>query len=328
MATKLTEFWETYDRDHDSFMKEGMTLDDLNLRGKFNFTAFDRKWTAKTKSRFNFGAKGPQAAHEASVKGSFGKSNVEIKDKHHGESSVEANLDFGEKDNFTLGTYAYLNVNQNENQRVVDAKLHLRTHYRDKCLLSFGVEGWDPLRGVPSLLSLGTSYGHLTPEVHAIFNTYFIFNVQTKFLTNAKFFLQGRRENFLGRVEASLNRSLPESTTDGSPAVNQDVDVTVSFSNQYDSNTKYGGDLSYNTGKKEVNGNLAFSKKLDRVRVNGKVSSDRSMTMGLTSVYDDLTISFAGKYTLNRGTEQVEDKEVNKYWVGYKFGASLEFSRI
>jgi hypothetical protein len=331
--SKLTENWESYSRPHDDFMREGLDLEDFLLKSKLNF--HNGNLTFKSKSKFNFTQKGAQAAHELSVKGKVGNnSTVEVVNKNSGETNVEANLDFGERDNFTLGAFGNFKLNQNDSQKQADTKFHLRAHYKDTGLLSFGLENWDPINGQPNLLSAGTSYGHLTPEFNAVLNTYFVFNIQSRMLSSVRLFLAGKKDKFNGRLEARVTRTLPEVTNTTTTnvtepiKVNQDVDVKLSFSNDYDSKTRYGGDISYTLLDKITKANIAVRHKMDRVRLNGKLSSDKTLTCGISSVHDDLTISFAARSTLNNVVEKVLDKEVSRYWVGYKFGLALECNRI
>lgn len=330
--SRLTEYWETYDQDYDGFVKEGLSLDDFLLKSKWNF--HNGNVTFKSKSAYNFTQKGATAAHDLSVKAKVGNnSTVEVKQKAS-EQTVETNLDFGQRDDLNLGAYGNFVLNQNESQRVARAKFHLRGHYRDNVLLSLGVEDWNPLVGAPNLLSAGTSYGHLTPEVHATINTYWIFNLESRILSQFRFFLAGKRNKFNGRLEATVNRSLQERQTnvpdnkENPLAVNQEVDVRLSFTHECNKNTKYGGDLSYSLQNQNLQANVVVRQNLDRVRLNGKLSTDRSLTVGVTSVYDDLTLTFAARGNLNSVEEKVGDKSQHRYWVGYRFGLSLECNRL
>lgn len=325
--SRLTEYWETYNLNHDDFLKEGMNLDDLLLKTKFNF--HQGNLTFKSKSKYNFDSKGARAAHDLSLKYKCSKgSTIELKEKDNGENTLEAVLDLGNKDDFSFTGFANVRFLRNANVRDVESKIHLRTHYKNQGLLSLGVEGWDPLSGAPRLVSAGTSYGHKTDDVHSVFNTYFVFNTQERFLSLAKFFVQASRQNFQGRLVTNVNRSLSSTEGNDSKSVSQNVDVNLSFSHQYDSKTRVGGELNYDYTNKSAGANLAISHQFDRLRFNGKISTDRSLTCGLTSVHDDFTFTVSGRGTLNSSSSQVEDKEVRNYWVAYKFGISLECNRL
>lgn len=325
--SRLTEYWETYNLNHDDFLKEGMNLDDLLLKTKFNF--HQGNLTFKSKSKFNFDSRGARAGHDIALKYKLCKnSTIELKEKDNGENTLEAIIDLGNKDDFSFSGFANLKFLRNANVRDVDSKIHLRTHYKNQGLLSLGVEGWDPLSGAPRLLSAGTSFGLKNDDVHSVFNTYFVFNTQERFLSLARFFIQAKKQNFQGRLVANVNRALSSDQGNENKSVSQNVDVNVSFNHQYDSRTRVGGELNYDYSDKSSNANLAVSHQLDKVRLNGKISTDKSITCGVTSVYDDLTFTISGKGTLNSTTSQVEDKDVKNYWVAYKFGVSLECNRL
>lgn len=92
--------------------------------------------------------------------------------------------------------------------------------------------------------------------------------------------------------------------------------------------TRLGGSLIHNVSSKETNATFAGSLALDKVRVNAKVSTDRSFTAGLTSVQDDITLNFVANSTLGSATEKVWETEVPRYWLNYRFGLSAEFNRL
>ena len=325
---KFTQYWESYSRTHEDFMKEGQNFDDLLFKSKFNF--HDNKLTFSSKSKFNLGSK-ISAAHEYGIKGKCCKdSTVEFKHKDAGETTLEGNVHLAKKDDFNFDAFVNLKNVEKSSGRDVSVDANLRTHYKEKCLFTLGTEKWNPLGGAPTSVALGTSYAHVAPEATLVLNTHFTFNVAQKFLSKVKLFLNGTKDKTTGRLDVTVDRTLTETTKDNVKefTTGQNVNVVLSANHQYCPKLRIGGDLSYDVNTKATNFNIAKSYQFDRVRVNAKMGSDRSLNMGLTSKQDDMTLVFSARTQLNTETEKVGDKDVSRNWFSYNFGASAEFNRL
>ena len=170
--SKLTTYWEDYNRFYDDFQKEGLNIDDLLLKTKLNFN--DRKLTFSSKSKFNFGAVA-SAAHEITLKQKNKNGSIELKEKL-GEVSIEAEHNLLSKDNLSVGSYVKTVVSQSEKSCCSDSKVQLRFHHKDNVLLTIGAEKWNLCQGAPKVFSVGGSYGNISEGVNYSLNALLNFN--------------------------------------------------------------------------------------------------------------------------------------------------------
>lgn len=315
--SKITEYWESYDRFYSDFEKEGMNLEDLLLKSKFGFNA--GKLTFSSKSKFNLGK---NASHEISLKHKCSKLTAELKTKTGGENTLEVEADLYKKDDIKVGLFANSTYKLSECSCDCNTKAHFRVHHKDNALVTLGLENWDCCKGIPKDLVVGTSFGKVNDGHKFTVNTKFNFNIDSKFLQLAQFFVKGTKGDFTGLFNANLNRQAAEG------GATQDMDFSFRFTKQLDDKVKVGGSLTHEVNSKKTNFAVVGSKQFDRVRVNGKVSSDRDLTVGITSVQDDITFSFAAKSTLACKTQKEGDAEKVRHFVNYGFGATVEFTRI
>lgn len=322
-----TLYWETFDRPYDSFEKEGLNLDDLQVKSKLNFNS--KKNTFSSKSRFNFGEK-TSAAHEYGLTHKCECGVYDFKHKAQGETSLEVDAKALTKDKVTLKAYSKLVLDQGVNKKNFTADVLLRVHHQNNALLAFGVEKWNALNGAPEAVSAYTSYGHKNNDSQVIFNTYFNYNIKSKFVPQAKFLLSGSQGDLAGYVQANVNRTqVTQDNDETKPKISQNsFDVIAKFIKVHDLKTKFGSAIKYNVDSKKTDAAVFASHSLDRVKVNARASTDNSLTVGITSVFDDLTLSFAAKSTLKNVEDVVGETKTKRNYADFKFGLSAEFNRV
>ncbi len=326
--SKLTTYWESYDRFYDDFQKEGLNLDDLLLKSKFNF--YDGKLTFSSKSKFNFGAVA-SAAHEVTLKHKCKKGTVELKEKV-GEVSFESEYNHWSKDNLSVGSFVKAVVSQSEKSCSSDSKVQLRVHHNDNLLLTLGAEEWNVCKGSPQVFAIGGSYGKVTEggdkgteRTKLSFNGLLNFNVETKYLQLVRLFAKAQKGDLTGLFLANVRRT---QSSDEKKETTHSVSLESRFTKEVNSTTKVGGFIAHDIDSKKTNAEVVVSKNFDRVRVNAKVNSKREAIVGITSVHDDITFNVAAKSTLQGKTEKEGDSENHRNWVDFKFGASVEFNRL
>jgi hypothetical protein len=319
--SRLTSYWENYDRFYDDFQKEGLNLDDLLFKTKLNF--YDGKLSFSSKTKFNFNSVAT-AAHEITLKHKNSKGTVELKEKV-GEITLEAEHNHWSKDNLSVGSFVKAVVNQSKSGCKSDAKVQLRVHHKDNILVTLGAENWNACKGLPKDFVIGTSFGQTTEGSKLAFNTLFNFNVETSYLQLVKFFAKAQKGDVTGVFLANLRRS--QSDDDKKDSTNS-IDISALFTKELDSTTKLGGFIGHDIDSKKTDAEVVLSKKFDKLRLNAKVTSKRSAIIGVTSVHDDITFNVAAKSTLQCKSEKDRDVESQRHWIDFKFGASVEFNRL
>lgn len=323
----LTNYWENFDRTYDDFEKEGLNFEnDLLAKTKFGFLG--GKFTFSSKSKFDWGSKS-KASHEYGLKHKCDKVNAEFKHKDKGETSIEVDAKALKKDDLSVNVFSKISLDQGADRCNTDATVLLRVHHRDNSLISFGFENWQTSSGSPNEATLSTSYGLLKDGANVGFNTYFRFNIKEKFLPLARVLFTAKRGDVQGYLQANINRTQVETDDKINPKVtNQTVDLLGKVIKQVDSKTKVAGAFAYNVDSKLVDASVFGSHVVDRVRFNGRLASDRTLTLGVTSAHDDVTLGFAAKTNLNSVTEKVGDTDHTRHYLTYKFGLSAEFNRV
>ena len=319
---RLTEYWENFDRFYDDFEKEGLNLDDLQLKSKLNFNLGRLQFSSK--SRFNFGS-ALKAGHEFGLKHKSHNSTFDFKTKS-GENSLEAEVSLYKKGDIEVGTHALATIAQSPEQNSTNGKVDFRVHHKDNVLVTFGLRDWDFLNTAPKSLALGASFGYFDRGLKLTFNPFFNFNLENKHLNNVKFLVKGSQSSFTGLFLANVNRSV--TVVDDKPENLHAVDLTFKFTDALNLYSKVGASISHDINTKTTNAAIVGSHIVDRVRLNGKVSTHRDVTLGLTSVHDDVTFSFAVKSTLATAVDKSGEVEVKRHWLNYKFGASVELNRL
>lgn len=328
MSKQLTQYWETVDLPFDEFEKQGLNLDDLLVKTKFNFKG--SKFTFSSKSKFNWGASG-SASHEYGLKHKCQGATFDFKHKAGGETSLETDAKCLQKDDVQVFSYSKLVLDQGEDRNNFKATVMWRLHHKNNALVSFGVEDWNPSSGSPSTVSAYGSYGHVHDGANLSFNSYFNFDVKKKFLPLAKVLISAQKDKTTGYFQTNVVRTEVETDDKENPKVtSQAIDFVAKVIHEVDSDHKVGGVVNYNLESKKSDFSLLGMHKTDRVRFNGKLSSDRTLSLGITSQHDDVTINFAAKSALKSATEKVEKDGADntRYWVTYKFGMSAEFNRL
>lgn len=321
----LTQYWESYDRQYDDFEKEGMNLDDLLAKTKFSFGGL---YTFSSKSKFNWGAKAG-ASHEYGLKRKCNKAQIDFKHKDKGETSVEVDAKAFAKDDVKVNLYSKLVLDQGADRCNSDVTAMLRVHHRDNALVSLGVENWKPCEGSPNNLTAYGSYGLVRDGAKFSINSYLNFDVKSKFLPVAKVVTSYQKGNVRGYLQGNLNRKQVDTDDKENPKVtSQTFDFTAKAIQDVCPKTKAGFSANYNLESKAFNVAFIGSKVIDRVRLNGRVGTDRSLTLGITSAYDDVTIGFAAKANLQSVSHKEGEVETFKHHATYKFGLSAEFNRV
>jgi len=321
----LTNYWETYDRSYDEFEKEGFNLDDVLAKTKF---AFGGKYTFSSKSKFNFGAK-TSASHEYGLKRKCEHAQIDFKHKDKGETSIEADVKAFKKDDVKVNVYSKVVVDQGADRCNSNVTAMLRVHHKDNALVSFGVENWKACQGSPSTLTAYGSFGKVKDGAKLSANGYVNLDLKTKFVPLVRFLATAQKGDVRGYFQANLNRAQVETDdSEKKTVVNQTVDVVAKVIKDVDAKTKVGGVFDYNLENKQMNAAIVGSKVIDKVRLNARLSTDRSLSAGITSAYDDITLGFAAKANLNSVTEKVGEADHTRHYATYKFGLSAEFNRV
>lgn len=206
----------------------------------------------------------------------------------------------------------------------------LRIHHKNNALFSFGVEKWNMCAGAPTQCTAYGSYGHNVDGNKVTANFYVNYDIKNKFLPLAKFFIKGQKDNLHGYIQANVNstQSPDEDSEKSKTVTNHQYDVIARVMNQVSDTCKAGVTLKYNVEKKQADVVLSGGHVADRVKFNGKLASDNSLTLGVTSVFDDVTINFAARSELKSTSQTVEEKEVKRHHVNFNFGLSAEFNRV
>jgi hypothetical protein len=321
-----TLYFEDFDRSYDDLEKEGLNLDDLLVKSKFAF--LNGKYTFSSKSKFAFGTKN-SASHEYSLKQKLQNATINLKHKASGETTIDADAKCYTKDNLTLRTFSKFVLNQNEKSKNLDATVMLRFHHKENNLLSVGFENWSALNGSPENITAYTSYGHNKNDAKLVFNTYLNYNFVQKFLPKASFLLRAEQGDVHGYLQANVNRNRVETNETENPVhINQAIDLLAKVVKVVDSKQKVGATIGYNLESKKSDVAVYWSKVLDRVRLNARVTTDRALTVGVTSAFDDVTVNFAAGSVLNTKTETVGEVETKNHWADFNFGLTVEFNRV
>lgn len=325
--SRLTHYWETLDKPYDVAEKEGTQKEDFLLKTTLGF--HNGRCNFGSKSKFNWGAK-QSASHEYSLKHKCPRANIEFKHKDNGELSLESDCRVFSKDDFLVTAYSKLNLNHQESEPCnSSADVLARLHYRNNALVSLGVHNWALCSGAPKLLALQTSYGLERDGVRGALNTQVNFDVHDRFLPNANVALVGQRGDLNAYLRANVTRNQVDSENKADEKVTTtNVDLVAKFTQNLSNATRLGGAFTYNVENKASNVALFARHNLDRVRLNGRLGTDRVLNLGVSSTLDDLTLSFYSASTLNSKTDKVGENDVTRHWVSFRFGCSGEFNRV
>lgn len=229
-------------------------------------------------------------------------------------------------------------MNQDKDKCESNLQVHVRVHHRNNALFSLGVENWSPCQllswcsgsALPSVASAFASYGKELEGVNVSFNAFAHYNLANSFLPYWTFFLKAVKGNFTWLFQANLNREVVENkeNNESTQTVNNSVDLVFRFIKTLNNNTSFWWNLNYDMTSKKTDATFVASHQLDKVKLNAKLQTDNSLTVGLTSTNNDVTLNFVAKSTLQWALEKVGEKETLKKWVGYKFWLSAEFNRL
>eukprot|EP00340_Litonotus_pictus_P007684 CAMPEP_0170520676 /NCGR_PEP_ID=MMETSP0209-20121228/6007_1 /TAXON_ID=665100 ORGANISM="Litonotus pictus, Strain P1" /NCGR_SAMPLE_ID=MMETSP0209 /ASSEMBLY_ACC=CAM_ASM_000301 /LENGTH=259 /DNA_ID=CAMNT_0010807143 /DNA_START=249 /DNA_END=1028 /DNA_ORIENTATION=- len=259
---------------------------------------------------------------------------------------MEHQSKFYRKKDIEVGAYIKMALDQGEYRRNFSSTTQLRLHFKEHLLVSLGLEDWDMFQDSPQTLSSYFSYGKKLEKGRVSFNAYLSYNRQIKFLNGVKLYIVRETDDFNGVVEiknknsfdpitAEANSSLNSEAKDGKGdkteslnPVSHEVSFNIYFNKKMDEDTVVGGSFNYDVNSKSSDAELMCAKRIDRVKLIGKVATDRSLTFGIESNFDDISLIFATKSTLGCKTDKIGEHEVTKHWVDYKFGVALGFNRI
>lgn len=333
----LTDYHEDWPDRFDQYENENFSLltDDLNLKtnllfgnGKFNF---------KSHSSFDFLPK--QTANHRYKLEHDGKVATVFEHNSYGETSIETQSKLYSKDNFSFGSYSKMVLDQGEHRRNFSLLAQIRIHFKDFFLCSVGVEEWDFFKGGPEIFSAYASFGKkLKNDSRVSLNGYLRYDKSQSLVDTTKFYVLGESESFNGVFEIVNNNSIAEGEvkpstdtvkeTQETTTKSHNVNINAKFYKELDENTMVGGIYAYDVNTKNSDVDFLFSKKVDRVKILGKLSTDRSFTSALESNFDGVKVALACKSTLGCKTDKIGDNEITKHWVDYKFGFSMELNRI
>lgn len=325
--SRLTEYTENLERSFDDFEKEGMSLDAFLAKTKVVFHGW--KLTFSSKSKFALGEKS-SVAHEYTLKHKCSRGTSEFKHVATGLTSLELDWSVHRQGDVEVAALGKFELTQGQDKRTSNGNVSVRVHHRNNALLSVGVEKWNFLGcPCPQLWSAYGSYGHVVDGTRLTFNGLVNWSCETKFAPLVRLLVKGTRGDFTGLLVTNVNRTLNENTEDSTKTVvDNKVDVAFRFNNVIDSKTKVGGTISHDVASKTTNATFAAVHVMDKVKVNAKIWTDRQLTVGLTSSFDDVTLNFAANTTLNTVTETEGEKSSTRNWLSYKFGLSAEFNRV
>ena len=110
--------------------------------------------------------------------------------------------------------------------------------------------------------------------------------------------------------------------------INQAIDLLAKVVKVIDPKKRFGATIAYNLESKKSDVAVYWSQVLDRVRLNARVTTDRALTVGITSAFDDVTVNFAAGSVLNTKVETVGEVETRNHWANFNFGLTVEFNRV
>lgn len=334
MSKPLVEHWEVFDKPYKIFEDDGLSTDDLSVKSRFSFVG--GKYTFTGKHKFNFGEKN-KAAHDYTLRHKCPRAQIDFKHKGAGETVLEGHAHCLKKDDITFDTWFKFLLDQGENRVKQNVDVMFRFLHKNNNLLSVGIEDWNPSSGSPEAFSVYSSHGHIHDGAHLTFNTFFNFNFKNKFLPHARFMFKAKKGDVDGYIRANVNRTqvdtkgTTEETKEADAAkttVNQAVDLVAKFNKSFEGGKKLGGIFNYDLDSKKADVSIIGSHDRGNVKLKGKLGSDRTLTVGIQSIHDDITIGCVAKSTLNSKTEKVGEADVTKHWCTYKLGAHVEFQRV
>lgn len=310
---KLTEFWEDYDKFFREFENEGgIGLDDLAIKSRIETNG---NFLIKTFSKFNQGLRPMPMTHNLYFSLNKHDSNVEVsidEDKVEITSSINRLMK-----PYQLGIYLKSTLNAQGNLTGLNSNFELRMNFKHFAFLGLGVNGISKVGGMPKSLSLSTSYGKFLRGHRLTINTLFDYNLKSKNLSNFKFLLKMKKSEFTGFVCAESSKNEKAMTQN---------DVSLKCIYQLNDQVKLGLSASKDLTKQTSVTSFLYSRFFDRVRVNARLDSTNSFSLGITSIYKGITISAAIKTDL---VKKASDWNKNVNWgINHKFGFSAEISNL
>lgn len=332
----LFEKLSTVEKPFTDLEKENMSTDDLTLKTKFGFNA--GKHTFSSKSVFGMAGAKAAASHEYTLKHQCSKVTAEFKHNNAGTTSAEIEGNLHTQDKLSVSAYVKSTLEESQASRKMVNTAKLRVSHSDNVSVFLGLEDHNCCSKEAPVYSIEGSYGHVIEGIKLAITGYTSYNSETKYLQRSRFFIKGVKGDFSGFFHLNILKGLfpvPVKAEDKNkvtektdkPVETSDqtlMDVSLKFVNVFDKKTKVGGSLDYNLSDQSSKATLSASHSLDKVKLNAKLSTDNTFTAGITSTFDDITISAAARTTLNSEGEN----EKKKQWLTYKLGVSAEFSRV
>jgi hypothetical protein len=340
--SRLTDTHQDYQGNFDDFQDDHFTTDLNDLTLKTNLDFQKSKWNLQSTSAFNFLAKN---SAEHSWKLSHAVPNcANTWENSNEETSYENVVNFKKvNDDIDCGYYLKMLLNQGDQMKQINYTGLFRFHFKDFFLFSCGFEDHNFSKTtLPNVFSAYGSYGLILDKevkdpVRLSLNGYLNYNNFIKQLSEVKFFLIGENSKFSSLCELKFENVVEEATKDNSsnlsdhnkaPVVIHNALLNIRVNHSADDDVNVGANFGYNVNQKQADVELMASKKMDRVKVIGKLNSERSMTLGITSKLDDVELNFTAKSTLDSKTTKVEDNELTTHWANFNFGLSAQIERI
>lgn len=329
---------DNYNKTIDNEFSEDFYIatNDLSLGSNLKFN--QGRYNLKTFSEFELGKQG-FINHSFQLNHFSNKSKTSLIHNSRRQTDFESSCNFFKRPDFEIGSYVRLLLEEGENVRNFNSTARLNLNYKNFLLLSFGVSDWDPLKSRPHVLSFTSSFGRNLNRFNT--NTNLAFNLNFKYDVNSKFLsaLQGafivKNPKFEGILEISNRNKLDMeiiksnmTATEKKCPVTHEIYILSKLIYRICETSKLGVFFDHDVNSKNSNASLSLWKKLDRVILKGELSTNNSFSLGLQSNLDGVKLKYGLKSTLMNSKQEIENTEISRYWVDYKFGISAEFERL
>lgn len=330
---RLTDYHEDYNKNFEEFESQTFYIPDYDLVAKTNLKFYKGRVLFNSTSSYNLLQK-VSSSHKYKLSHQVRNSQTEFNHNSLGETNVEHENLFYQRPNYDLGAYFNMNLDQGEYRRNFLTAASLRYHHKDDLMLSLGVDNWDPLAFSPKNLTLNLSLGRRIKEKYKLsLNTYLSYSRSMQVISDAKFYVIGRTNDTNALIEIVNNNSVDNNVTideknNSSNVSSHSIRINSRFNKVLNDKVVLGGNFSHDVNSKTSTFDLLGSFKIDRVKIISKLSSDRSLSLGINSVFDGIALNFGVKSKLGCKTDTLGERELTKHWIDYKFGFGISFDRV
>ena len=330
---------DNYNKNIDNEFSDDFHISSNDLSINSNLKFYQGRFNLKTYSQFELG-KQSLNNHSFLLNHYSNKSKTSLIHNSSRQSDLESSCNFFKRPNFEIGSYIRLLLEEGENLRNFNSTIRLNVNYKNFLLFSFGVTDWDVIKSRPNVLSLSTAIGKnftnsSNTTTNLSFNLNLKYDIESKFLSAMQGALIVKNPKFEGIFELSNRNKLDMeiiknnmNSTEKKCPVTHEVNILSKLIYRMCETSKLGFIFDHDINSKSSNTSLFLWKKLDRVVVKAELSSNNSLSLGLQSNLDGVKLRYGLRSTLMNSKHEIENTEISRYWVDYKFGIGAEFERI